>query len=295
MFGKIAGFEFRYQTRQPVFWVAIIIFALCGFLYAGTDILSLGLASTIHENGPFSLNVLSAFFSLFYMFVTIAFVANVVVRDDETGYGSIVRATRISKLDYLIGRFSGALAAAVLAYVSIFVGVFLGSLMPWLDPEQVGPNLWQNYAYAYLVFGVPNTILTASIFFAVATLTRSMMSSYVASIVFMIGYFIVTGVLGQQPEYERLLAYVEPLGTGAYAFVTENYPPFELNSRLPPLDGVILWNRLIILGVAALAVVLAFMLFRFSERGAKLGKAQKLGIGLRAAQVLDAELVPPSA
>ena len=41
-----------------------------------------------------------------------AFVANVVVRDDETGFGPIVRATRVRKFDYLFGRFTGAFFAA---------------------------------------------------------------------------------------------------------------------------------------------------------------------------------------
>ena len=31
MFLKIAGFEFRYQLRQPIFWVAVILFSLLAF------------------------------------------------------------------------------------------------------------------------------------------------------------------------------------------------------------------------------------------------------------------------
>ena len=31
MFGKIAVFEFRYQVRQPVFWVAGVLFFLLTF------------------------------------------------------------------------------------------------------------------------------------------------------------------------------------------------------------------------------------------------------------------------
>ena len=42
------------------------------------------------------------------MFVSTAFVANVIVRDDDTGFGPIVRSTRVTKFDYLIGRFAGA-------------------------------------------------------------------------------------------------------------------------------------------------------------------------------------------
>ena len=43
MFGKIASFEFRYQLRQVVFWVAVVIFALLG---------SLVLAATVAAADP---------------------------------------------------------------------------------------------------------------------------------------------------------------------------------------------------------------------------------------------------
>ena len=33
MFGRIAAFEFRYQVRQPVFWVAAAFFFLIVFGY----------------------------------------------------------------------------------------------------------------------------------------------------------------------------------------------------------------------------------------------------------------------
>ena len=81
MFGKIAGFEFRYQVTNPVFWVASIIFALLNFGLMASDNVSMGLPSTVYENGPFGISLAACAFSMFFMFVTTAFVANVVIRD----------------------------------------------------------------------------------------------------------------------------------------------------------------------------------------------------------------------
>ena len=78
-----------------------------------------------------------------------AFVSNVVVRDDETGYGQIVHSTRVSRFDYLFGRFTGAFAAGCAAFVSVPLGLLLGSVMPWLDPETLGPFRPGDYLYAY--------------------------------------------------------------------------------------------------------------------------------------------------
>ena len=43
MFAKVAAFEFRYQMRQPAFWVIAILFALLGFgLIAAGENISIG-------------------------------------------------------------------------------------------------------------------------------------------------------------------------------------------------------------------------------------------------------------
>ncbi len=276
MFGKIAGFEFRYQLTNPVFWVAVIIFTLFNWALLASDNVSMGLPSTIHENGPYGVPLAASAWSLFFMFVTTAFVANVIVRDAETGFGPIVKATRLNKFDYLIGRFTGAAAAACLAFLSVPLGIFLGSLMPWIDPETLGPNLLQNYAWAYFVMGVPNVLLTSAVFFAVATMTRSMMGSYVAAVVFLVGYFVVSGVAGQRPELEQTVALFEPLGSGAFGLATKYFTTIERNTLLPPLADELLWNRVITLGWTVVALAVAYFGFRFAEKPAKAQKARKL-------------------
>ncbi|MET0294223.1 MAG: hypothetical protein ABW042_04345, partial [Phenylobacterium sp.] len=111
MFGKIAAFEFRFQTRQPVFWVAAGLFFLLTFGAVAIDQIQVGSGGNIHKNAAFAIAQIHLVWSVFYMFVTAAFVANVVLRDDETGFGPIVRSTRVKRFDYLFGRFVGGMAA----------------------------------------------------------------------------------------------------------------------------------------------------------------------------------------
>ena len=77
--------------------------------------------------------------TVFAIFIMTAFVANVVVRDDETGFGPIIHSTRISRFDYLFGRFTGAFLAGCLLFLSAPLGMMIGAAMPWLDPETLGP------------------------------------------------------------------------------------------------------------------------------------------------------------
>ena len=81
MLGKIAAFEFRYQFKNPVFWVAAGLFFLFSFGFVASENVQVGGGGgNVHENSPYSLAQTQMIFSLFYMFVTTAFVANVVVR-----------------------------------------------------------------------------------------------------------------------------------------------------------------------------------------------------------------------
>ena len=268
MFAQIAAFELRYQLRNPVFWVVSILFFLLTFGAITVDNVQIGSGGNVKANSPQAILQIHIVLAIFFMFVTTAFVANVVLRDRESGFGPMVLSTRVKKFDYLIGRFTGAFAVACLAFLVVPLAIFLGSLMPWLDPETLGPNRLSYYAYAYFVIAVPAVFLTSAIFFAAATITRSMMYSYIAVIIFLVLYLTLLGALGSQPDLRYLNTYVDPFGGGAIGNATRYWTTAEANTQLPPFAGGLLYNRLIWAGVGIAALVLAFSRFRFAEKGA---------------------------
>jgi aminopeptidase N len=276
MFLKVAGFEFRFQIKNPVFWVAVIFFFLLTFAIGASTTVDIGAGGNVRKNSPFAIVQIQQTWSLFYMFVTTAFVANVVVRDDETGFGPIVRSTRLSKFTYLFARFLGAIAAAALGFLVVPFAIWFASLMPWLDPEVLGPNRLGDYAYGYFVFGLPNLLITGAIFFAAATMTRSMMWTYVTVVVFLLVWTILSLVTEQKPELRSIGAIIEPFGMNAYAEVTRYWTAAERNLQAGGLGGSILVNRLIWLGIALASLVIAHRIYSFSERGISKREARKL-------------------
>jgi ABC-2 type transport system permease protein len=267
MFLKIARFELRYQIRNPVFWVAAVLFLLLTFGAMASENVQIGSGGNIHKNSPVALTLIQANLSLFFMFVTTAFVANVVVRDDDTGFGPIIRSTPITRLQYLGGRFAGAVAAAILASLFIPLGSWIGSLMPWVDAETLGPNRLSNYAYGLLVVGVPNLLVTGAVFFTAATLTRSMMWTYVAVIAFFLAWLILIGIAQAKPELRDTMALIEPFGIGAFRNATRYWTSAESNALTPAVAGTILINRLIWLAVGAAFLALGIARYRFAEAG----------------------------
>ena len=275
MFAKIAAFELRYQLRQPAFWVISILFLLFSYGTVASDNVSLGTGGNVLKNAPYAIALAHIAFNQLYMLATAAIVANVVARDSATGFGPMVQTTRISKFDYLYGRFLGAFLAVALSFLSVSLGNILGTLMPWVDPETIGAFRPGVYVYGYLL-GLPGIFLTSAIFFALATVTRSMMATYVGVVAVFILYLITTGTLGSKPEYEVLMAWVEPFGAGAYTLATKYWTAADRNSLNAPIEGVLLYNRLLWTGISVAFLAAAYLLFRPSLRGAKLGKAETL-------------------
>ena len=267
MFARIAGFESRYQLRNPVFWVAAGIFFLFSYGFLASDNISMGGGGNIHENGPYSLAQVQLIFSLFYMFVSTAFVANVIVRDDDTGFGPIVRSTRITKLDYLLGRFAGAFAVAAIGFLAIPIGMWVGSTMPWLDPETLGPNRMSHYAFTYLVLALPNIFVTCALFFALATATRSMMATYLGVVSLLVLYSVFNISLQGLPQFDQLRALADPFGLSAFGQATRYWTAAERNLLLPDLSGNLLLNRLIWIGFGFLCLLIALWAYRFSDKG----------------------------
>jgi ABC-type transport system involved in multi-copper enzyme maturation permease subunit len=217
---RLAAFEIRYQLRNPVFWVSVAIFLLMGFGLSASDNLSFGSPGAVNENSPFTVTFATALFSIFYLFVITAFVANAVVRDDVTGFGPMIRATPVGRTNFLAGRFLGGLFIAILGYLAVPVGIAVGAVMPWVDPETVGPSSFATYAWPFLVIAIPNLILSSALLFAAATMTRSMLASYVGVIVLVLGYLTVPLLLGDDPSWQDAVARFEPLGTGAIGEVS---------------------------------------------------------------------------
>jgi hypothetical protein len=230
----------------------------------------------VRENAPSSIAGAHIILSIFFMFIPAAFVSNVIVRDDETGFGPIVRSTRVGKFDYLIGRFAGAAVAAAIAFLAVPLAMWLGSMVPGLDPATIGPNRFSDYAFAYLTLALPNIFLASAVFFTLATITRSMLGTFLGVIGFLVLYSTMFGFIAKLPHLRATLAIFEPFGLAAFQDATRYWTAAESNAQMPPLRGALLWNRLLWTGVAMSLLGLAFATYNFTAR-AKAVRSRRKG------------------
>ena len=263
---QIARFEFRYLLRNPLLWLtAAFTFAMI-FFSMNLEGWELGSEGGMVRNAAYATLRNSLMLSLMFMFVTTSFVANAVIRDDQTGYGPIIRSTPITKFQYILGRFLGAFAVAALCMLTLPAASLLGSVMPWANAENLGPNRIADHLYAYFLIALPNLLTHSAIFFALATITRSMMATYLGVITFTGAFFSLQGAL-ERPQLEAVVAIAEPLASRAVQDAVRYWTIAERNTTLPEFSGILLYNRLLWLTVSILCLAVAYAAYRFADQG----------------------------
>ena len=258
---EVFRFECRTLLRAPVFVVLAGVFFLFAFLITASEDVNLGgLGNSINLNAAWAIVYTQFFFSLIGMLAAIAVVANAITRDHELGTAELLFATGVNERAFLVGRFAAGTLFAILVGVAALLGTMAGNLMPWLDPERLGPFTLAPYLYALLVVTIPNFVFSSALFFSVAALTRSTIAAFVAGVAFMVFYIVISNL--SDPQDIGVYALLDPFGSTAYGEVSRYWTVFERNSELVPLSGSLLWNRLLVLALAALA--LGFTLWRYA-------------------------------
>jgi len=261
MFLKLAKFEFNYFRKQPSFYVTMLLFFLMPFFAMISDNVQIGGATNVNFNSPHAITQTMLIMSLAIgMFVVANFVGGTAVRDTSFKMDGIMLTMPIDNASYLWGRLFGAYTFCLMIFMMVPLGTFIGSFWPTVDTERLGDTTLLPYLWTYLIFIIPNFLFFSALFYIFALKSRSMMGMYLGVVGFFILYTISRQLLSN-PDYIEFSALLDPLGLGAFGQMTKYWTPFERNSQLVPLEGVLLANRLIWLGVSAVLIVITNLFF----------------------------------
>lgn len=275
MFFTLVAQEVAHRLRQFSTHVYFLIFFAVSFLlmnalggaFSDANVIVGGMGPNTHANSPFALAVMTLFLSLLGLILTAPFMGQAVYRDYQNGMDPLIFTTPISKAQYLGSRFLGGFLVHLYLYAGLTGGLFLGTVMPWVDPSQFGAFSLAAYLWPYVVYVLPNLLWVGGLFVALPALTRRMLPNYIGGVLLFMGYNIAAVLVGGDAlQNSTIASIVDPFGLISTQQLTRYWTTAEQNAQLVPLEGMILVNRLLWLGVGLALIAGLYARFRFTHR-----------------------------
>ena len=260
----IFRFELAYQLHRPWPWLFFAVVLVVVVLMTRDSALANAMYEDFFVNAPFAIASTTVFGCLIWLLAAPVVAGEAAARDVATRMHPLVYTAPLAKTDYLAGRFLAALVVNALILLAVPLGFLLAVYSPGVDPDSIAPFRPAAYLTAYGFIALPNALIATAIQFSIAARSGRTMAGYVGSLflVFM-GFFIGGVVLWGQ----RAGTLVDPIGI---RFIVEDlahdWTTIERRTRLLALEGLLLTNRLLWIGIALATLAVSSVLFRFAHR-----------------------------
>jgi ABC-2 type transport system permease protein len=264
MWKHIALFEWQYRRKRPATYLYFAILFLISFLLLGTDMAEKFAGGQIKQNATQVIANITSVLSVICIFIISAIMGVSIVRDFEHHTEALFFTAPITKTNYLLGRFIGSFAVLIFVLTAIPLGLMLAEFMPWRDADKLLSFRMGTYWNPFFVFILPNAFILGSLFFMVGALSRRMIVVFTQGMVVLLFYMLASRLMSKLDSKE-LVAILEPLGNAAYSFTSQYWSIAEKNTSLISLNGVILWNRLLWMGIGVIALAATNLFFSFDQ------------------------------
>ena len=275
MFKDFFIFELKYRLQRPMIYIFVLVNFLLSFSATISDNIIIGGGNdAVYLNSPHVIMTMTLLMTLIGVFTTTAIVNTSILRDFDHNFSPLLFSTPIKKINYLGGRFLGALIMALLPFLGIFAGISIGAATPFVEASDVGPFSMMAYLNTFLVGVFPNVLLASAVVFWLAATFRSSMVSFLGSVGILVLYIILLS-FSQILDNESLTILSDPMAISSYELTTKYWTIDEKNTKIPALSGLFLLNRLIWLAVSLICLAAAYFSFSFAEKSKKIKGKKK--------------------
>ena len=267
-FREILRYEFAYQGRRPWPWIFMAVMVVFAFFSTRVAILPVTLPQDFILNSPFIISAVTVFSCQIWLLLAPAIAGEAAARDVHTGMYPLMFTTPVSKAAYIGGRFLAAFALNALILLGVQIGSLLAVYGPGANPEIVGPFRPEAYLAAYGYIALTNALIATTFQFSAALFSGRPMVSYFGSILLFFLSYPVTFALYLSGLHDKALL-ADPIGIMAIMNeMMSKWTIVEKNVRMFTLEGTMLWNRFLWLGVTLGTIAVLYWRFRLAHRTA---------------------------
>ncbi|MGG8495525.1 ABC transporter permease/M1 family aminopeptidase [Tenacibaculum sp. TC6] len=279
MFSTIFKHEINYWFKKPAFYIYLSIFFIISLLISATnagifDSVTVTVGGSKIVNSPLGVNGMFNGITQLIFFLFPSIIGVTIFRDYKSEMHSILYSYPFTKASYLFAKFLSGLLIVTLIVFVIGIGIVIGFRLPGTNPEIVSTFNFGSYLHAYLVYVIPNSLLFGAIVFAVVTFTRNIAAGFITIIILMFIQGLMESLLSEE-ENRFIAALLDPYGNASLDYYTRYWTLAEQNESVLPFKGVIVYNRLIWLGISALVFGFVYKKFSFSQNAVTLSLFKK--------------------
>src|SRR5690554_1031871 len=279
MLGTIFKFETKRWFKNWQFYLYFALFFALSFgVMAGAtgyfDAFTVTTSSNTIMNSPIAINGLMGAITTFLNFIIPVVIGTTVYRDFKYNTHTLLYAYPFNKFQYLIGKFLSGFFVTVIITFSIGLGFLFATSLPFANPDLLGPINLMAYFQSYLVFVIPNIFFIGALIFMLVTLSRNQYIGFIFVIVLLFIPAVIQS-LTVNVDDKFVASLFDPFGNQALGYVIKYWTIEEQNNLLIPLDKVIIFNRLIWIGVGVLALTATYFAFSFSQTPLTIGRKKK--------------------
>jgi ABC-2 type transport system permease protein len=273
----IIQFDLREKLSSVSTYVYFLLFFILSLLAMAAfgGLLPEGFASFDEQsvNSPSRLFEMVSIITFFGTLIMAATMGRAIQQDAEHNIWHFFYSSPITKWQYLGGRYLAAFITLALIFFSAVLGSYFGSQLPGIPKSLVGDVGLYAYFSPYLIVVLPNIFFLGAIFFSIGTLSRKMLPVYIASVLLLMLYLVASS-LARGEEARAIGALIDPFAQKTLSAITRHWNMTERNSQLVPLEGVLVYNRALWIGIGIVALLLCYWRFNFSAVSA-VGKQKK--------------------
>jgi ABC-2 type transport system permease protein len=269
MFLTIYAHEIKTWFKKPLFYIyagALFILAmLISAIAVGVfDSDNVTVTSSIELNSAIGIYGMLNLFALLTYLLIPSIMGGTIQRDFENNMHNVLYSYPLKKLTYLLAKFSAGFTMTLLVIIASILGLTLGFYLPGANEFLIGPFKIMNYLQPFLLFIIPNVFFYGIIVFSITAFVRNINIGFMVVLVLIICQ-IAAGTAADSMEDTYWLELLEPTGNTATYNQVRYWSPQEQSNQLIPVEGTLLYNRLIWLGFSILVFIGVLFGFKFSQ------------------------------
>ncbi|WP_336703315.1 hypothetical protein [Chryseobacterium indologenes] len=282
--------------RSSKHWLTYLVaLLLIGMgIFCGNQF-NLSVGEGIYLNSPYTIGFMTGMLSLAVIFFATVYALQLLFKDQDSKFDSILFSFPFSKFSYLKGKFCTYFLQTFLSFSFLMTGFIIGQIMRTGSEMQEGFNIL-HYMYPLFIFGFINSLVVCSFLFLIAVTVKRKLLVVVGGLLLYVFYMIIllfsnspfmAGSLPQSLEIQQFSALIDPFGLSAYFMEARDLTVDQKNIQMVPFSGYLLFNRILFFFISVGILLLSLKLFSFSNTSGK--KVKILGNILTFSEKNEAE------